>query len=395
MDKIPVTFQAEITQHSPIENNSGFTLCRARVFYTGLNRNGSYISEDFAKSFINTASGCPIVGLWDHDKNDFTHHQSSDRKRAYGFIPEDPHFAWEEVSDYDGKVRQYATFDVVLWTKAFSEATEIISHPLSMELDPDSISGTFMIMEGEYCFYFYNAQMLGVCVLGYDVEPCFEGAGFINIEQAKEFKRLFQIDKEQALLTYNNKGDTLMEDEKEKVPAEEYTVVRDDDIEEPASESVAETNPEFTAVDDTQEEPAPEVKNEEVVDYSAEKEKFMNTIAELEQTNRDFEAKIQELEEKVTKLEQVNYTLNEYKANKIKEEKQEIIANYSNVLNEEDLKDIVLDNYSCEQLDDKLAAMAYRKGAHDPANFQLIYTNVDNKEDSNDISDIMNKYKDN
>ena len=405
MDKIPVTFQAEITQHSPIESNSGFTHCRARVFYTGLNRNGSYISPEFAKEFINTASGCPIVGLWDNEKNDFTDHQSSDRKRAYGFIPEDPNFAWEEVSDYDGKLRQYATFDVVLWTKAFSEANEIISHPLSMELDPETISGTFMIIEGEYCFYFQAAQMLGVCVLGYDVEPCFEGAKFIGIEQAKEFKRLFQIDKEQALLTYNNKGDTLMEDEKEKVPAEEYTMVRDDDIEEPISEQnpepepepMVETNPEFAAVVDEpvqEEEPVPENVQENNNDFSAEKEKFMNTVAELEQQNENFKNKIQELEEKVNKLEEENFSLKEFRKNKEKEEKLEVLSSYSEVLTEDDTKELNLDEFSKDELNDKLAAMAYRKiSNHNSADFQLINTNLSYEE--NDVDSIIRKYKEN
>ena len=137
MDKIPLIFQAQITQNSPMEN-SGFTLCRARVFYTGLNRNGSYIDKEFAESFIATAIGCPVVGLWDHEKKDFTDHTPSDRKRAYGFIPEDPQFAWETSYDYDGVEREYASFNVVLWTKAFEEANDIISHPLSMEINPDS-----------------------------------------------------------------------------------------------------------------------------------------------------------------------------------------------------------------------------------------------------------------
>lgn len=404
MDKIPVTFQAEITQHSPIENNSGFTLCRARVFYTGLNRNGSYISPDFAKEFINTASGCPIVGLWDREKNDFTDHQSSDRKRAYGFIPEDPHFAWEEVSDYDGKLRQYATFDVVLWTKAFSEANEIISHPLSMELDPESISGTFMIIEGEYCFYFQAAQMLGVCVLGYDVEPCFEGARFIGIEQAKEFKRLFQIDKEQALLTYNNKGDTLMEEEKEKVPAEEYSMVRDDDIEEPISEQEPELEPDSTVETSSEfmvatEETAPEEDTipEEVQennDFSAEKEKFINTVAELERQNENFKNRIQELEDKVTKLEKENFSLKEFRQNKEKEEKLDVLKSYSNVLTKEETDELNLNEFSKDELNDKLAAMAYRKiSNHNSADFQLINTNLSYEE--NDVDSIIRKYKEN
>ena len=202
MDKIPLIFQAQITQNSPMEN-SGFTLCRARVFYTGLNRNGSYIDKQFAESFIATAIGCPVVGLWDYEKKDFSDHTSSDRKRAYGFIPEDPNFAWETSYDYDGVEREYASFNVVLWTKAFEEANDIISHPLSMEINPDTINGAFMVIDGEYCFKFTSAEMLGICVLGYNVEPCFEGAGFLSVDDMREFKRLFKIDKQQALLSYN------------------------------------------------------------------------------------------------------------------------------------------------------------------------------------------------
>ena len=397
MDKIPLTFQAQITQHSPMEN-SGFTLCRARVFYTGLNRNGSYISEDFAKILINSASGCPVVGLWDNEQQDFTDHSVSDRKRAYGFIPEEPNFAWESHQDYDGLERQYASFDIVLWTKAFKEANEIISHPLSMELNPDTVNGTFSVINGEYCFYFTSAEMLGVCVLGYSVEPCFEGAKFIDIEEVNEFKRLFQVDKQQALLTYNNKGETSMEkDEKEKdvAPIEEFTQIRDDDLEVVEESEVeaevneqAEPEPEsdFSKVE------LPSENKKEEDDFEVMKKQFEQNIADLEKQRNDFEVKIQELEDKVTKLEQANYSLTEYKENKIKEEKQAVVKNYENILSNEDIKDLNIDEYSLQDLDDKLAAMAYRKNINqNPANFQLIFT--DNEEDQNNVSTIIKKYK--
>lgn len=397
MDKIPLTFQAQITQHSPMEN-SGFTLCRARVFYTGLNRNGSYISDDFAKILINSASGCPVVGLWDNEQQDFTDHSASDRKRAYGFIPEDPNFAWESHQDYDGLERQYASFDIVLWTKAFKEANEIISHPLSMELNPDTVNGTFSVINGEYCFYFTSAEMLGVCVLGYSVEPCFEGAKFIDIEEVNEFKRLFQVDKQQALLTYNNKGETSMEkDEKEKdvAPIEEFTQIRDDDLEVvEESEVEAEVNeqaePEPESDFSKVELPSEDEKEED--DFEVMKKQFEQNIADLEKQKNDFEVKIQELEDKVTKLEQANYSLTEYKENKIKEEKQAIVKNYENILSNEDIKDLNINEYSLQDLDDKLAAMAYRKNINqNPANFQLIFT--DNEEDQNNVSAIIKKYK--
>ena len=393
MDKIPITFQAQIYQHSPMEN-SGFTACRARVFYVGLNRNGSYMDENFAKILIESASGCPVVGLWDSERQDFTDHSASDRKRAYGFIPENPNFAWESNYDYDGVERQYASFDIVLWTKAFSEANEIITHPLSMELNPDTVNGEFRVINGEYCFYFTSAEMLGVCVLGYNVEPCFEGARFINVEEVNEFKRLFQLDKQQALLTYNNKGETSMEnEEKEKdlSPVEEFTQIRDDDIEvEPTQEVEEQEQPEvqeeFTKVED--EKPEPEV--EEV----SPEEQFAKTISELEKVNEDFKQKIDELENKISELEKMNFSLTEYKNNKVKQEKENLLEKYNKVFTEEDLENFNIDEYSLEDLDDKLAAMAYRKIAnHNSADFQLINTNI--SYEGNDVDSIIRKYKEN
>lgn len=400
MDKIPITFQAQIYQHSPMEN-SGFTACRARVFYTGLNRNGSYMDENFAKILIESASGCPVVGLWDTEKRDFTDHSPSDRKRAYGFIPENPNFAWEKSYDYDGIERQYAAFDIVLWTKAFSEANEIITHPLSMELNPDTINGEFKVINGEYCFYFTSAEMLGVCVLGYDVEPCFEGARFIDINEANEFKRLFQLDKQQALLAYNNKGETSMEyeekDEKETAPVEEFTQIRNDDIEdienieEPTEETqeVAET---FEKESEEEKEAAPEAEPE--LDFEAEAQRFAEQVAELEKVNEDFKVKIDELEEKVSELERKNFALEEFKTNKIKEEKEKVLNEYSNVLTEEEIANININEFSIESLNDKLAAMAYRKiSNHEVANYQLINTDI--VDSYNDIDSIVKKYKEN
>lgn len=405
MDKIPLIFQAQITQNSPMEN-SGFTLCRARVFYTGLNRNGSYIDKEFAESFIATAIGCPVVGLWDHEKKDFTDHTPSDRKRAYGFIPEDPQFAWETSYDYDGVEREYASFNVVLWTKAFEEANDIISHPLSMEINPDTINGAFMVIDGEYCFKFTSAEMLGICVLGYNVEPCFEGASFLSVDDMREFKRLFKIDKQQALLSYNtinDKGDTSMEEkEKEMTPVEEFTQIRDDDLGEPeVVEEVPaepETPAEFTKEDEEEsvvEEEVPEVfSKDEESEPNEDVEVFQNQITELEQMNKNLNEKINELEDKISNLEKANFELIEYQNNKIKEEKERVIAEYTEILSEEEINGIDMTKFSVEDLNDKLAAMAYRKLAnHDSANFQLINTDLSHEE--NDVDSIIRKYKEN
>ena len=226
-------------------------------------------------------------------------------------------------------------------------------------------------------------------------EPCFEGAKFITLEEANEFKRLFKLDKEEALKTYNaekEKGEPSMgeEEKEEKIleNVEEYTQIRDEDIEveepieEPASEPASDYKLEEQPVE-TESEPEEDPK-----------EKFMKTVAELEQQNEDFKNKIQELEDKVTKLEEENFSLKEFKQNKEKEEKIEVINSYSEVLTKEEIEEINIDSFSKEELSDKLAAMAYRKIAnHKSADFQLINTNL--APEGNDVDDIIRKYKEN
>ena len=200
-----------------------------------------------------------------------------------------------------------------------------------MEINPDTINGAFMVIDGEYCFKFTSAEMLGICVLGYNVEPCFEGASFLSVDDMREFKRLFKIDKQQALLSYNtinDKGDTSMEEkEKEMTPVEEFTQIRDDDLGEPeVVEEVPaepETPAEFTKEDEEEsvvEEEVPEVfSKDEESEPNEDVEVFQNQITELEQMNKNLNEKINELEDKISNLEKANFELIEYQNNKIKE----------------------------------------------------------------------------
>ena len=76
-------------------------------------------------------------------------------------------------------------------------------------------------------------------------------------------------------------------------------------------------------------EPEPEPKEDVEV--------FQNQITELEQMNKSLNEKIDELENKISNLEQANFALKEYQENKIKEEKQKIINEYTEVLTEEEI----------------------------------------------------------
>ena len=159
---------------------------RCRVFYKGRNRNGTYITDEFAEKLIQSAPYTPVKGIYDVDGEDYTDHgQKRSEGRIYGVVPADPNFAWEWHNDEDGKAREYACFDVLYYTALYKEAGQIDGKGESMELFRDTLKGEWKIMEGKKTYVFTDGCFLGLQALGDDVEPCFEGASFYQLEGAK------------------------------------------------------------------------------------------------------------------------------------------------------------------------------------------------------------------
>ena len=156
---------------------------RCRVFHTGHNRNGTYITDAFAKKLISSAPYTPVKGIYDVD--DYTDHgKERNEGRIYGIIPAEPNFAWEDHEDFDGKIRSYACFDVLYYTALYGEAAEIAGKGESMELYRGTLKGAWQFIEGKKAYVFSDGCFLGLQVLGDDVEPCFEGASFYSQEES-------------------------------------------------------------------------------------------------------------------------------------------------------------------------------------------------------------------
>lgn len=160
--------------------NEVLSKARCRIFYTGANRNGTYITEEFAEKLIATLPYVPVKGIYDTMKDDFTDHgRERYEGRIYGIVPENPNFAWEKHLDIDGVERNYACADVFLFTGLYKqEAFDIIGKSQSMELYVDSLDGDWQFIEGKRYFVFTEGRFLGLQALGEDYEPCFEGASF-------------------------------------------------------------------------------------------------------------------------------------------------------------------------------------------------------------------------
>lgn len=180
-----VTLYGDVETLSPT-----LSKCRLRIFYRGLNRNRTFISEDFARQLIESLPYAPIKGIFDKDGLDYEDHgkENSDG-RIYGLVPEDPNFAWEKHVDNDGVEREYACADVYLYTALYPEANLIPGKSQSMEIHKKGLEGEWKIWsgDGEPYFEFQKGHLLGLQVLGDEVEPCFEGSAFFSLyKDAKE-----------------------------------------------------------------------------------------------------------------------------------------------------------------------------------------------------------------
>lgn len=354
----PTNFVATVYGNLVPLNNSALSKARLKIFYKGMNRNGSYINEEIAEKLISTLPGTPVVGYYDSDKDDFLGHVSPESNRAYGFVPEEMNFKWEMFLDPDGVYRTYACTDIILWTGRYPIASKIVGKSHSMELNPDTVEGEWVEHDDEYYFEFTNAEFFGLCVLGEEYEPCFEGSSFYELHQqennasiSKDLKEMFSLYKSTIDSAEENPtGGQEMEDEKlkpqdldndsveeevkdqeEEVKEEENKPSETEEVKDESSEEGEEEETDEEEKEEEQEEPEQEEENEEETDEPEEEEEEKEEV--------DFNSALAEKDKTIATLEAELKELREYKKAKVNEEKEEVLNAYSNKLTEEEIAD--------------------------------------------------------
>lgn len=358
----PTNFVATVYGNLVPLNNSALSKARLKIFYKGMNRNGSYINEEIAEKLISTLPGTPVVGYYDSDKDDFLGHVSPESNRAYGFVPEEMNFKWEMFLDPDGVYRTYACTDIILWTGRYPIASKIVGKSHSMELNPDTVEGEWVEHDDEYYFEFTNAEFFGLCVLGEEYEPCFEGSSFYELHQqennssiSKDLKEMFSLYKSTIDSAEENPtGGQEMEDEKlkpqdldndsveeevkdqeEEVKEEENKPSETEEVKDESSEEGEEEETDKEEKEEEQEEPEQEEENEE--EESEETDEPEEEEEEKEEV--DFNSALAEKDKTIATLEAELKELREYKKAKVNEEKEEVLNTYSNKLTEEEIAD--------------------------------------------------------
>ena len=445
MDKLirefPVTVYGNLTKYSDTISKA-----RCRIFYRGANRNGTFISDEFAEKLLSTISYSPVKGIFEESENDFTDHgKERSLGRIYGVVPESPNFAWEKFLDEDGIERAYACVDVLLYTAIYNEAQSIPGKSQSMELYAPSIKGSWEIIEGKKLFKYTDACFLGLQVLGDVVEPCFEGAAFFTfyetfVKIAKELEKfgyMLPKDREEGglqmkvnfKLSDSQKHDAifsllndLYNEENGWVITyaicdvyDEYAVCYNYEVQqfERVYYMKDDTTDSLTLgdrircfiVDVTEKEKVAldalqslnngsfELLDEKIAEYE-------HKIEELEAEKVTFQQKVEEtsqiLEENkkaIASLQEENESLNSYKKEVENTEKEKVIESYSNLLSEEILNSFKqkIDEYSAIELDKELAYSLKQDNfaAFQNKDFQMIPKEVP----LTGIEAILSKYK--
>ena len=200
-------FEFPVSVYGKLEKyNDVLSKGRCRIFYKYGNRNGTYITDEFSEKLLSTIAYAPVKGIYEYD--DFTDHGARRSEgRIYGIVPENPHLQWEEHEDEDGVVRTYACVDVLIFTALYKEASDIIGKAQSMELYEPSLQYHREIIHGQQYIVFDEGCFLGLQVLGKDIEPCFEGAAFFQLQENIEevVKKIQEIE-----MTYSKGGQKEM-----------------------------------------------------------------------------------------------------------------------------------------------------------------------------------------
>jgi hypothetical protein len=156
--EFPVTVYGNLEKY-----NETISKGRCRVFYKYGNRNGTYITDEFAEKLLSTIPYAPVKGIYDAEEGDYTDHGTSrSQGRIYGIVPENPNVTWEEHVDDDGITRTYACVDVLIFTGLYTEANAIVGKSQSMEIYQPSIRGEWKIINGKKYYVFESGHFLGL-----------------------------------------------------------------------------------------------------------------------------------------------------------------------------------------------------------------------------------------
>lgn len=417
----------EFINLQPLDVNPLMSSCEIKVLYLGENRNHSFITEEVASDMAKTLRGAPIVGYYRESKEDFTDHgekvifddegiKFECMTKPYGFVAPDAKVWFQNFEDTDEfgntVVRKYLMTTGYLWTGQFEEAKLAIDEgrPQSMELDEESLDGHWATNNntGMDFFIINDAIFSKLCILGDDVEPCFEGANITAPEVSTSFTKIDETFKQtlysmmQDLKKYALEGGQSMDNEEkenivetvETTPVETETEITE--VEETVVENVetqnstkvqSETESEFTSKEDKEKDNKDEddKKKKEEDNEDGNEDEDDKKKKEDEEKYSLLEKEYNTLQSQFADLQSKYDELVAFKAS-IEDKEKDALINKFYMLSDEDKADVIANKakYTLDDIEAKLSIICVRK----KVNFDL----EDNSKQDNKEEDVTTTF---
>lgn len=387
----------EFINLAPDAINPGISKCEIKVMYLGKNRNGSFIDKNTAIQMANSLPATPIVAAYNENKEDFGDHgevlhiedgeiKFSCKTVPYGFVAPDAEVWFQKFDDTnefgETTTREYMMTTGYLWTGQYPELDKCINQGQGQSMEIDDVDGHWTKDSNDIEFFIINdAIFTKLCILGDDVEPCFEGASVTSPEVSEHFSynkefshTLFAMMNE--LKSALTKGGSMPKENVESVEVEPTATVEE---EAPVVEEFAEdveTNEDVESSEDSAEETFAEEgkKKEDDSDDSDDEsddsdddeyKKKPGKKCELENQVSELSEQLKELTDKFTALEAEAEELRKFKAERIDADKDAMIAKY-HMLSDEDKAEIIAnkDKFTLGEIESKLALLYVQKNVN-------------------------------
>ena len=202
--------EIKIVQSSVKKLNPQFSLCDVLVCYHGDNRNMTSLPKKVIEENLYSIYGVPIIGEWIYkldgtdektwgshggrviiDDNGIHFEQTT---KPFGFVTKEAadNASWVTITEKDGHTQnEYLKLSgCILWTDRYEESKTILdeNYGQSMEIE---------LKKGHYREdHYYEAEEFifsALCILGTDVEPCFESACIGRHYELDSFKQEFSL----------------------------------------------------------------------------------------------------------------------------------------------------------------------------------------------------------
>lgn len=350
--------------------------CQIKVLYVGENRNKTVISREVAEEMGRHLAGCPIVGRFLEEEQDFEQHSRDieikdgkftliDLTKPYGFVDINAKVWFQKFQDDDGVIREYLLTEGYIWSDIYPESKRIIEqgNNQSMELNKDSVKGNWTdSLNSKDRFFIINEAIIEkLCILGENYEPCFEGAQIkahfsLNDEFAQLKNAMYSMMQELNL----SKGGTNMAEKTddlvvgvavEEIPTpavEETPVITEEKVEN--FEKIPDETEQVESVEIKETVEEQNYNLEEISEYVELKNKFDTLTSDYAALKEQYDALSAEIE-----------PLKEFKLVAEREKKQAMINKFF-MLSDEDKKDVIdnIDSYSLDDIEAKLSVICVR-----------------------------------